>query len=93
MGFSQNVQFSGCDILSRLVLIQSTQFFSVEVCIYKNHVFDEAFFLLLIDAMITEKMYISYFHGNLYKIKSWSLSIQTIHEKIELDKEIKSTVE
>ena len=30
-------------------------FFSVVVCIYKNHVFDETFFLLAIVAMITEK--------------------------------------
>ena len=31
-------------------------FFSVVVCIYKIHVFDEAFFLLAIVATITEKM-------------------------------------
>ena len=43
--------------------------FSVVVCIYKNRVFDEAFLLLAIVAMITEKMYFSYFHGNLCRRK------------------------
>ena len=59
--------------------------FSVVVCIYKIRVFDEVFFLLAIVAMITEKMYFSYLHGNLLLgknlfIKSCSLSIHTILE-------------
>ena len=31
--------------------------FSVVVCLYKNHAFDERFLLLAIVAMVTEKMY------------------------------------
>ena len=45
--------------------IQSTKFFSVVVWIDKIHVFDYAFFLLAIVAMIAEKIYFSYFYGNL----------------------------
>ena len=37
--------------------------FSVVVCIYTIHGFDEVFFLLAIIAMITEKISFSYFHG------------------------------
>ena len=39
--------------------------FSVVTCIYKIHVFDEAFFLLAIVVMITEKMSFFYFHRNI----------------------------
>ena len=45
---------------------QINSIFSVVVCIYTIHVFDEIFFLLGIVAMITEKMSFSYFHGILY---------------------------
>ena len=39
--------------------------FSVIVCIYKNHDFYEAFFVFANVDMLTEKIYFSYFHGNL----------------------------
>ena len=59
--------------------------FSVVVCIYKIHAFDEAFSLLAVLAMITEKMFFLFpweplLGKNLF-IKSCNLSIQTIFEK------------
>ena len=39
--------------------------FLVVVCIYKIHDSDEAFSLLAIVTLMTEKMSFSYFHGNI----------------------------
>ena len=60
--------------------------FSVVVCIYNNHVFDEAFFLLAIVAMIAEKLYCSYFHGNLCKRKIPSSNHVTYQSRLSLGK-------
>ena len=89
LDFFQNVHFWGCDILSCLLLIQSTQFFSVVACAYMIHVFDEAFFLLEIVAMITEKMYFSYFYGNICQIPSSNYAVYQSRlslKKIESDR-------
>ena len=61
-------------------------FFSEVVWIYKNHVFDEAFFLLAIVAMITEKMYFSYFHGNICKRKIPLLNHTAYQSSLSLEK-------
>ena len=53
--FSQNVHFSGCDIFSYQVLIQSTQFCCGSAYV-QDRVFDEAFFFLATVAMITESV-------------------------------------
>ena len=66
------------------LLIQSK--LSVVVCTHKIHVFDEAFFLLAIVAMITEKNIVFLFSwqpllGKNLFIKPCSLSIQNMIEK------------
>ena len=63
-GFSSKCTFLRLRLFisPRSYLINSI--FRVVVCIYKNHVFDEAFLFLAIFAIMTEKMYFSYFHGN-----------------------------
>ena len=60
--------------------------FSVAVCIYKTHVSDQAFSLLAIVAVITEKMYISYFHGNLCKRKIPSWNHVAYQSRLSLEK-------
>ena len=54
-------------------------FFSVVVCIFKIHVFDEAFSVLTIIAMITEKITFSYFHSNFIREKSLHKIMQIIN--------------
>ena len=58
----------------------------MEVCNYKIHVFDEAFFLLAIVAMITEKMSFSYFHGNLCQGKMSSSNHAAYQSRLSLRK-------
>ena len=60
--------------------------FLVVVCIYQNHVFDQAFFLLAINAMITEKMHFPYFHGNLCKRKIPSSNHAACQSRLSLKK-------
>ena len=71
--------FPKCTFLRLLHFISPTTYpmnsiFSVVLCIYKIHVFDEAFFLLAIVTIITKKMSFSYFHGNLRQGKIFSSS-------------------
>ena len=61
-------------------------FFLVAVCIYKTNVSDEAFFLLAIVAMITEKTYFSYLHGSLCKRKIPSSNHATYQSRLSLEK-------
>ena len=62
--FPENIHFSGCNILYRQVLIQSTQFHECLFASNKIHVLIEHIFVLATDAMVTEKLSFSYFHGN-----------------------------
>ena len=52
----------------------------------KNHVSDETFSLLAIVAMITEKMYFSYFYGNIYKRKIPSSNHAAHQSRLFLEK-------
>ena len=60
--------------------------FSVVVCIYKNHDFDEVFFVFAIVAMVSEKMYFSYFRGNLFKRKIPSSNHAAYQSRLSLEK-------
>lgn len=64
--FLKKIHYWDCDILSHILLIQSTQFFSLVISIHKIQV-DEFFSLAAIVATISEKLSFSYFHGNLYE--------------------------
>ena len=62
--FSENIHFWGCNIFYRQVLIQSTQFYECLFASNKIHVLIKHIFVLATDAMVTEKLSFSYFHGN-----------------------------
>ena len=82
--------FSKCPLLRLRHFIspgtdQINSIFSVVVFICKNHVFDKAFFLDAIIAMITEKKYFSYFHDNLCKRKITSSNHVAYQSRLSLE--------
>ena len=84
--FFPNVHFRDCDFFSRILLIQSNQFFSVVVRIYEFVLLMKHLFLSVTIGVVTEKLFFlapwqPLLGKQILSLQSCSLSVKTIPEK------------